>query len=248
MDVGFKTDKGVSRYNNEDACYVMMKEKVFIIADGVGGSCSGEIASRTSTRMISQYIEDNPIGSDWSQEEIRFYFAKCLNRTNEMILELANRFDENAGMATTIVVAYMNNNKMYVFNLGDSRAYLYRNGELEQITEDHTYVNHLVQRGEISPEEALTHPDRNQITKALGAEYHIYPDMFVVNLKFKDVILMCTDGLYAEVEKKDIVRIVDKGKSMLETCSELVDLANLNGGSDNITVISLKIDEEDINE
>ncbi|MCI5698609.1 MAG: Stp1/IreP family PP2C-type Ser/Thr phosphatase [Clostridiales bacterium] len=248
MDVGFKTDKGISRFNNEDACYVMVEKGVFIIADGVGGSSSGEIASRTATRFISQYVENNPINPEWGQEDMHLYFVKCLNRANEMILDMGQRFDENSGMATTIVVAYIDGPLMYVFNLGDSRAYLYRRNELVQITEDHTYVNHLVQRGEITAEEALTHPDRNQITKALGADEHIYPDMFLVTLEADDVIIMCTDGLYVEVPEEEIKGIIEKFEPMSETCSKLIDLANLNGGSDNITVISLKIDKEDINE
>ena len=248
MDVGFKTDKGITRFNNEDACYVMVDKGVFIVADGVGGSSSGEIASRTATRFISQYVEDNPIDPKWDQEEMRLYFAKCLNQTNEMILEMAHRFEENSGMATTVVVSYISGSNMYIFNLGDSRAYIVRNDEIAQVTEDHTYVNNLVQRGEITAEEALFHPDRNQITKALGAEEHVYPDMFIVSLEVGDVVVMCTDGLYVEVPHADIKRIVTESVSMSEACSKLVDLANLNGGSDNITVISLKIDEEDINE
>lgn len=248
MDVGFKTDKGITRFNNEDACYVMVEQGVFIVADGVGGSSSGEIASRTATRFISQFVEDNPIDSNWDQEEMRLYFVKCLNQANEMILEMAHMFEENNGMATTIVVSYVSGSSMYVFNLGDSRAYLVRDNEIAQITEDHTYVNNLVQRGKITPEEALVHPDRNQITKALGAEEHIYPDMFLVSLEVNDVVVMCTDGLYVEVPHNDIKRIVSESGSMSDACSNLVDLANLNGGSDNITVISLKIDEEDINE
>ena len=248
MDVGFKTDKGISRFNNEDACYVMVDRGVFIVADGVGGSSSGEIASRTATRFISQYVEDNPLDPKWDEEEVRLYFIKCLNQTNEMILEMANMFEENNGMATTIVVSYISGSIMYVFNLGDSRAYLFRDNEIEQITEDHTYVNHLVQRGKITPEEALIHPDRNQITKALGAESKIYPDMFVVSLEADDMVIMCTDGLYVEVPINDIKNIISGANTMSEACSEMVDLANLNGGSDNITVISLKIDEEDINE
>lgn len=248
MEVGFKTDKGISRFNNEDACYVMVDRGVFIVADGVGGSSSGEIASRTATRFISQYVEDNPIDPKWDEEEVRIYFIKCLNQTNEMILEMANQFEENNGMATTVVVSYISGSRMYVFNLGDSRAYLIRDNEMEQITEDHTYVNNLVQRGKITAEEALIHPDRNQITKALGAEPHIYPDMFVVSLKARDFVIMCTDGLYVEVSHEDIKRIICNANTMSDACSQMVDLANLNGGSDNITVISLKIDEEDINE
>lgn len=245
MDVGFKTDKGVTRYNNEDACFVMIEENVFIIADGVGGNKSGEIASRTATRLVAEYISKNPPREDFTEIQVNSYFQNCLNTVNCSVLENSLKFDQNQGMATTIVVGYVCRNKLYVFNVGDSRAYIYRKGDLRQITEDHTYVNTLVKAGIITPAEAETHEKRHMITKAMGAEPVVDADLFIEDLEIDDVVILCTDGLYGEVSSEEIISYIERGNNMSETCSDLVDLANLNGGGDNITIICLRYTKED---
>ncbi len=248
MDVGFKTDKGIARYNNEDACFVMVDENVFIIADGVGGNRSGEIASRTATRLVSQYISSKPIEKNKGEEYIKDYFNGCIAETNLGVFQLGQKFDENFGMATTIVIGYIEGSKLYIFNIGDSRAYLYRDGVIRQITEDHTYVNTLVKAGVISKEAALVHEKKNVITRALGAEAITNADAFTESLQEDDVIIMCTDGLYGEVSEREMVEVFKKGYNMSQTCSNLVELANLNGGGDNITIICLKFTKEDNHE
>jgi len=167
MEIGFKTDKGKMRSNNEDACFVMQKDRVFIIADGVGGNKSGEIASRTAVKGIVEYIENNPLDGISSPKKIQEYFDECIKKINLTVLESSQRFEENRGMATTIVVAYIVKNKMYVMNVGDSRAYIFRKHKLRQITEDHTYVNSLVKAGVITEEEAEYHENKNMITRAI---------------------------------------------------------------------------------
>jgi len=248
MEVGFKTDKGRMRSNNEDACFVMQKDKVFIIADGVGGNKSGEIASRTAVNGIVKYIEGNPLESVKTPKKINDYFDECIKEINFNVLESSQRFEENRGMATTIVIAYMVKNKMYVMNVGDSRAYLFRNKKLKQITEDHTYVNSLVKAGVISEEDAMYHENKNMITRAIGADYKVEADTFVTTIRPDDIVLMCTDGLYGEIDDKGIIKELSKGKKMSEMCDNLIEKANKNGGNDNITIICLKITEEDIDE
>jgi serine/threonine protein phosphatase PrpC len=248
MEFGFKTDKGRMRSNNEDACFVMQKDKVFIIADGVGGNKSGEIASRTAVNGIVKYVEENPLAGVKSPAKIKNYFDECIKDINFQVLESSQRFEENRGMATTIVVSYIVGNKMYVMNVGDSRAYIFRKHKLKQITEDHTYVNSLVKAGVITEEEAEVHENKNMITRAIGADYKVDADFFVTSIKKDDIILMCTDGLYGEVDEGELTEKLSEGRPMSDTCYDLIEMANRNGGNDNITIICLKITEEDIDE
>ncbi len=246
MEVGFKTDKGQRRSNNEDACFVMKKDRVFIVADGVGGNNSGEIASRTCVNGIAKYVETNTMEGLTETAEIRTYFEDCLKDVNFKILEMSQRFEKNKGMATTAVIAYVLEDQLYIVNVGDSRAYLLRGGVLTQITEDHTYVNTLLKAGVISEEEAEHHENKNMITRAVGADYIIEPDFFQRSIEVGDMILLCTDGLYGEVGKSELISRLTEEETMTHICNELVEAANRNGGSDNITMVVLKVTEDDV--
>ena len=152
MQVGFKSDKGLMRNNNEDACFVLLPDKVYVVADGVGGGNAGEIASRTAVSEIANYIVSHPIAEKENKYAIVNYLQGCLDAANRKIYELSHTYEENSGMATTVVIVYAAGGKAYITNVGDSRAYLYRDGRLAQLTEDHTYVNTLVKAGILSPE------------------------------------------------------------------------------------------------
>ena len=248
MEVGFKTDKGLRRSNNEDACYVLLKEKVFIVADGVGGNNSGEIASRTCVDEIANHVESFDLTTLDDEEAIEDFFAQCIKDVNFKVLELSQRHEENWGMATTVVVAYLKGNQLYVFNVGDSRAYILHDGHMLQITEDHTYVNSLVKAGVISLEEAEYHENRHTITRAVGADYQIETDAFVVTVEEGDRILLCTDGLYGEVPLEVLIETLSRDSSMPAICEQFVDLAKEYGGNDNITMVVVNVTEDDINE
>lgn len=248
MEVGFKTDKGLRRSNNEDAFFVMKKDRIFIVADGVGGNNSGEIASRTCVSEIAKYVEKNPPKKAGTDEEMQAYFTACMRDVNFRVLELSQKFEENQGMATTVVLACVSGNRIHLVNVGDSRAYLLRKEKLLQITEDHTYVNTLIRAGLISPDEAAVHENRNMITRAVGADYTIDADFFHLDLAQGDVFLLCTDGLYGEVAEEELIRQLGRDATASDICEELVATANHNGGSDNITMIILKVTEEDIDE
>ncbi len=248
MQVGFKSDKGKKRFNNEDACFVMLHNRLYVVADGVGGSNAGEVASRMAVTETANYFIDHSIEECGNDDEINAYFEDCVKHVNNTIYHKSQKNTENRGMATTLVFAYANKGSVYIANIGDSRAYLYRNKKLIQVTEDHTYVNELVQAGLISKTGAENHKEKHKITRAVGAEEEVKADMFKVDVQLGDKILICTDGLYGEVNEKSIGKILDKDKTMSETCEELVNQANINGGHDNITVICLKVMEEDINE
>ncbi len=248
MQVGFKSDKGLRRTNNEDACFVMLPDKVYVVADGVGGSNAGEIASRTAVTEIANYITQHPIGEATNKYAIVNYFQKCLDGANRKIFSLSHTYAENSGMATTAVIVYAMDEKAYITNVGDSRAYIYRRGKLLQLTEDHTYVNTLVKAGILSKEQAEVDERKNVITKALGAEPTVEPDFFQVEVQKDDIFIICTDGLYDEVEKGEMIEVLNEQQSMSDVCAELINRANKNGGRDNITVICLKVTEEDIDE
>lgn len=248
MQVGFKTDKGKTRFNNEDACFVMLHDKVFVIADGVGGGNSGEIASRTAVSQAANFVLDNPIESCKDENELKIYLQSCVDHINKNVYQKSKAHIENDGMATTLVMAYLSKGNLYIINVGDSRAYIYRNQQLVQITEDHTYVNSLVKAGLISEEEAKTHENRNMITRAIGLEETVDADFFKIALDKDDIVLICTDGLHGELSTNTIAKVLDEDMSMSETCGKLISLANQNGGKDNITVISLKVTEEDLYE
>ena len=248
MQVGFKSDKGLERYNNEDACFVLLHDNVYVVADGVGGNNSGEIASRTAVNEIAKYILENPLEVIENGKKLQDYFYNCIDNANKKVFSLSKAFEETKGMATTVVVVYTRGGKAFIVNVGDSRAYIYRNKKLVQITEDHTYVNSLVKAGLISEKQAQTHKDKNMITRAIGADQKVNPDFFQVDILEGDIILICTDGLYGEVKSEEICGVLEENMSMLDTCAKLVSLANDNGGHDNITVVSIKVTKEDINE
>lgn len=241
VSAGFKTDRGRRRDNNEDSLFILPQHRIYMVADGVGGNNSGEVASRTAVSYIASYIDSHPLQEIEDDDQLQKYFMNCVAGANEQVYQLAFRDCENAGMATTLVVAYLKQDRGYVINVGDSRAYLVRDDQILQITRDHTYVNELLMQGSISQEEARNHPEKNMITRAIGGEKTVKPDFFRFELFPGDVLLLCTDGLFGELEDQQICRMVRAEKSMHQLASDLVAQANVHGGKDNISVVCIKI-------
>lgn len=241
ISVGFKTDRGIHRDGNEDALFVLPKEQLYIVADGVGGHNSGELASRTVVGYIAQYVALHPLHDVRGKQALRRYFEKCLAGANELLFKKAQREGENEGMATTAVLCYLRDETAYVVNVGDSRAYLIRENAIRQITEDHTCVQALIKSGLLTEEQAATHPDRNVITRAIGGEPEVVPDFFRFETAPGDIVLLCTDGLYGEVDPGRILELTSSVRTMHRLASELVEEANQSGGKDNISVICIKI-------
>lgn len=239
--VGFKTDRGRKRDRNEDSLFVMPKEDIYIVADGVGGQNSGELASSMAVKTIAEYIKANPLHGMTEEEKLKEYFLNCMINANQIIYQTARLAVENAGMATTVVLLYLSQGNAYIVNLGDSRAYICRDGQISQITEDHTYVNELVKGGSITKEQAEFHPQKNMITRALGGDERVLPDFYRLEIVKNDIIILCTDGLYGELSAEEICGMAAASNSMSTLSRNLVQRANRNGGNDNITVICLKI-------
>ncbi len=239
--IGFKCNRGVVRKNNEDACFVIPSKDVYIVADGVGGNNSGEIASNTAVEQLAQFVKDNDLEECETPDEIFAFFTEAIDIANESIYLQGQKNSMNRGMATTIVMAYIYNGSTYITNIGDSRAYLYRDGGLKRITKDHTYVNELIDKGMITAGEAENHRQKNVITKALGAEKGAEPDFYKVDLKSDDIIVLCSDGLYGEVGEEKMASLMKYSNSMNDLSSRLVDEAIRAGGRDNITVVCVRI-------
>lgn len=240
FEFGFKSDRGRVREINQDAFFAMPGERIFVVADGVGGHSAGEIASRTAVTELADDIRKNPVLPEDGDEVIKEKFNSTISHVNNIIFDMA-REKAPKGMATTLVVVYVGEKSAYLMNIGDSRAYLIREGSVMQMTEDHTYVNGLLKKGLITPERALNHPDKNMITRALGAEESVKPDFFKFDILKGDKILLCTDGLYNEVSSEMIRRIIDNADDMRAACDELIITANRNGGNDNITALAIKL-------
>ena len=244
LDIGQRTDVGRRRDHNEDSFGIFQPElepeverrgTLLIVADGMGGYAAGEVASRTAVETVGDiYYRDR-------SADIGEALDHSLTRANEAVIEEANRDAERAGMGTTIAVAAIQDSGVRIANVGDSRVYLMRNGELQQITHDHSWVAELVAVGKITPEEARHHPMRNVVTRSLGGrpsvEVEVYPRTI---LEGGDIVLLCSDGLWGMVPAEQIQRIVG-GLSAQAAADALINAANEAGGHDNITAIVCRV-------
>lgn len=242
MKTGYMTDRGRRRPTNEDSVRACEDLRFFMLADGVGGNRSGEIASQSALDALEKFVRHNP--PEWlgSRDEVFRYFRAAVNYVNQFIIKLSEAKPQYAGMATTLAFAYIKDNEMYVANVGDSRVYLMHDDVIQQITDDHTYVNDLVKMGAISKEEAHVHARKNVITRAIGANANNEPDCFCVPLERGDRILLCSDGLYDEVDDETILSTVVRASDMARCAEDLVKMANENGGNDNISVIVVDLE------
>ncbi|MEG0919624.1 MAG: Stp1/IreP family PP2C-type Ser/Thr phosphatase [Anaerovoracaceae bacterium] len=240
-EVGYKTHSGKIRSNNEDSYLVMRTKGVYMVADGVGGNNGGEKASKMAVDIVSEYISKNNLDQLNKKEEIGWLFKRAIDEANLQIREKAKSNSEYHGMATTLVVAYILGKTLFVINIGDSRAYICRDEEIYQITEDHTYVNSLVKQGAITKEEARDHEENHMITKAVGAEPTADMDFFKIGIEKDDVILLCTDGLYGEIQDDVILKNIIEEKNMTKLANKLIEIANEAGGKDNVTAVCITV-------
>lgn len=241
MKINSKTDIGKARHSNQDAYFAGELENgaVFgIVCDGMGGANAGNIASTTAVKLISEYIlRSYRLSMD--EFEIEKMLSNAIKSANLEVFEAANSDSELKGMGTTVVIALIQNSKAVIAHVGDSRIYLLGD-DIKQLTKDHSVVQSLIESGKISADEAKSHPRKNVITRALGAEENVIVDTSELNVTDGQTLLLCTDGLTSMVEADKILSLY-KEKSAEELVSSLIDEANLNGGIDNITVVTLKV-------
>lgn len=210
---------------------------LYIVADGMGGHKAGD---RASSFAVEKFVE---LAGTFEKDQPFYLMKEVLKQVNDELLKLSGQREEYEGMGTTFVAASVINGQLYVMNLGDSRLYLLSD-TLVQISRDHSLVEELVRSGQLTREEARNHPQKNLITKALGAETAIDPDFFQVDLKAGDEILLCSDGLSNMVEDSDIEKILRQTENISHATEKLIETANQNGGFDNIAVVIAKKEEE----
>ena len=233
-----QTDVGRKRNMNQDFVYaseqpIGMLPNLFIVADGMGGHNAGDYASRCAVETMVDYIENS-----MEKKPVRL-LAGAVEAANTAICRKASEDRSMAGMGTTLVACCVDRDCLYVVNIGDSRLYLI-DEEMDQITRDHSLVEEMVQRGELTSEQARTHPEKNVITRAVGVKNSLKPDFFDVGLHPGDRVLLCSDGLTNMVEDAVIKQLVRQGPDLEQAGRSLIDTANENGGSDNISVILLE--------
>lgn len=239
MKVSFKTDIGCTRSQNQDAVFVSEKpvgplENLFIVADGMGGHNAGDYASKKAIDLIFSSIREDKEDSGISA------IQRGITIANREIFIEASQDQEKSGMGTTVVVATIENGMLEVANVGDSRLYVLSKGDLIQVTRDHSVIEEMVRKGEVSREMAQKHPKRNLITRAVGAEEEVRIDLFDVDLSDVDAVLMCTDGLTTMVEDAKIAEIMSLGMTVEHKVAALIKEANAGGGKDNITVLMIE--------
>ena len=232
------TDTGVTREINQDYYFATDTNlgnlpNLFIVADGMGGHKAGDYASRHTIERVVASISRN------SSEEPVTIIQEAISKANELLVAESNEDETKSGMGTTLVIATLVGDKLIVANVGDSRLYVISD-MVRQITRDHSLVDEMVRLGELNPSEARSHPDKNIITRAIGAQKDVKADFFEVELAKDDYVLMCTDGLTNMVRDEEILDIVRSEKEPEAIAHKLVRMANNNGGRDNITVTIIK--------
>ncbi|HWH95825.1 MAG TPA: Stp1/IreP family PP2C-type Ser/Thr phosphatase, partial [Baekduia sp.] len=235
-DHAARTDTGRARSANEDSYWV--HSPLFVLADGMGGAQAGEVASRTAVGVFSE-SGGLPDGPGTYEERL----AALVEQANGEVYAQAQSDDQFAGMGTTLTVAYVGEDDLAIAHVGDSRFYVLRDGELSQLTDDHSLVGELVRRGQISAEEAEEHPQRSIITRALGIEGEVVVDHFSWPVRDGDVFLLCSDGLTGMVPDARVAEIIGAAPSLGVAAQQLIAAANAAGGRDNITVILFRVEE-----
>ncbi len=230
MEVGAKTDKGKVREQNEDT--FGYRDTLFVIADGMGGHQAGEVASAIAVEtVLAVEMDADPVAS----------LRRAVLSANSAILEEMAKNENFLGMGTTIAILLLKTAQAFVSHLGDSRIYQLTEGNLVQLTNDHSFVAELIKNGSITEEEAKIHPQRNVLTRALGTEGHLEFEVNSFSTHSGDKFLLCSDGLTGIVDERKIKEILMSGKAPQIIADQLVEQANKDGGTDNISVIVIEV-------
>ena len=232
------TDVGRKRSVNQDYVFKTDNEigplsNLYIVADGMGGHKAGDFASKYTVEVVCTQIEKS------LQVDPKLLLEEVIKKANKGVHEKSKSDERLEGMGTTIVAATVLNDVLYFSNVGDSRLYLINEG-IKQLSKDHSLVEEMVRLGGMKPEEAKHHPDKNIITRAIGAKKKVEVDNFEYELKKDDIILMCSDGLSNMIEDDEIFELVQSSRDVVEAVQRLIDRANKYGGNDNIGVVILK--------
>lgn len=241
MKFAIKSDVGQRRKVNEDAAgYFESKNHIplMMVCDGIGGHNAGEIASAMALMSIGQAWEKTEFNDI---EEVYQWLIQKITEANEAIFTRSAQYEDLYGMGTTVVVASIIGNQLMIANVGDSRAYVLRNFQLKQLTEDQSLVNALLKSGEITPEEAENHPNKNIVTQSLGVTSSVEIDFVRMTIKNEDTLILCSDGLSDMLSLEEIRNVMNHYSDVEQQVEKAVQEANEAGGRDNITVAIAKI-------
>ncbi|MGH7700542.1 MAG: Stp1/IreP family PP2C-type Ser/Thr phosphatase [Gemmatimonadales bacterium] len=237
-----RTDVGVIRSGNEDS-YLMVPERgIFVVADGMGGHAAGEVASEMAVRLIAREL-----GSlrGLGDEQVAELMRAAIRAANSAIFQRTLTEHDKRGMGTTVTALMLYEGRFLIGQVGDSRAYLQREGKLTQVTKDHSYVQEQVDAGYLTPEQARTHPYSNVITRCVGANADVMPDVYVGAAKANDLFLLASDGLTGMLEDYQMGEVLAGADMPQRMVDELIAGANRHGGLDNITAIVVRVDKVD---
>ena len=233
MKYAYGTDVGKRRINNEDALFANNLDadaNVYIVADGMGGHNAGEVASKNVIQIVSAMLNEQEA---ITQESI----IAAIESANKSIFEMSTENKDLSGMGTTVVVAVTSEKQFTIAHVGDSRAYLITKTGIQMLTMDHSWVQELINTGALKQSEAKDHPQKNVITRAIGIGKDVKVDVLQGEWHEGEILLLCTDGLNTHVEDNEMYDIISQSNDIEIAATELIDLANNRGGSDNITVV-----------
>ena len=239
LEVAALTDIGCKRSNNEDFFGYDLATQIFVVCDGMGGLAAGEVASSTAVSELLQFF--NQSGAPGAEFEQRLYHS--ILHTNRQVCALAQSREELHGMGTTLVSACLDDRKLVIGNVGDSRAYFLRDGECVQITHDHSYIAEQVRKGTIRAEDAGSSPLQSLITRAIGTDESVEPDIFTAAIEHGDMLLLTTDGLTRYADSEAIGNLVLVDSDLQRACRALIDTAKEQGAVDNVTCLLVRFSE-----
>jgi PPM family protein phosphatase len=240
------TDTGRARDNNEDSVVFDEETSLAVLADGMGGYNAGEIASGMATAFIMSELSRwlTEAGEGAKSKDVRRALEICVDNANLSIYNSANSNAHYAGMGTTLVVVVFRDDKLMVGHIGDSRCYRARKGVFEQITKDHSLLQEQIDAGLITKEQSVNSSIKNLVTRALGVEESVLLEINEYAVEVGDIYLLCSDGLSDMVDDPSIARIVSDGTDLTLKADSLIQLANLHGGRDNISVVLVEVKED----
>jgi protein phosphatase len=234
-----RTDVGIIRSGNEDSYLMVPDRGIFVVADGMGGHAAGEVASEMAVRFVARDLGSlKGLSDDLVAERMRV----SIRTANNAIFQRTLTEHDKRGMGTTVTALVLYETRFLIGQVGDSRCYLLREGRLTQITKDHSYVQEQVDAGYLTPEQARAHPYSNVITRCVGANSDVMPDVYVGAVRPKDVFLLASDGLTGMLEDHQLAEVLHADRMPQEQVDDLVSEANRHGGLDNITAIIVRID------
>lgn len=243
MEAWGLTDVGNVRSQNQDAFRIVELGKnalLAVVCDGMGGAKSGNVASRLASEVFSEEVKRS-FSADLTPDEAEHMLRAAAKLANISVFEQSQLSEDYAGMGTTLVAALTYPRATLVLNIGDSRAYLINADGVQCITRDHSVVEMMVQRGELTPEQAKTHPSKNLITRAVGTEETVFSDVFRVETEPEDCILLCSDGLSNQMADQEILFEVVHGARRDDCCRRLLEIAKNRGAPDNVTSVLIEL-------